>query len=452
MSKPTILVAEDDATIRLVISQTLSADGYAVRATGSPEALQRWVRNGEGDVVVTDVYLEEESIFDIMPSMRLERPDLPVIVMSGQNTILTAAAAAEHGAFDYLPKPFDIEALSSLVSRALKKSTGGVRKVDRETRKAESDAILPLIGRSEGMQEVYRVVSRVMNTDLTVLIEGEAGTGKELTAKAIHDLGQHNKNQFIPLDLDGLDSEEMAEAFAALREDRHATVYIDEVAGLSSDAQARLVRLVRRPGHARLVVSTQYDLDQKVLEGTFRRDLFYRLNIVRLSLPPLRERSEDIAELAKAFMIRARDQGLPAKRLDQSALDVLIAYHWPGNVRELENIILRLCALSPDSVISSKDIEAAMRSDLARTMPVENGIEGEIEQLLNKYVMPQLMVAEPKEGGDIYQNVIAQLERPLIKLTLSMTSGNKVRAASLLGVNRNTLRAKMKTLGLAADE
>lgn len=451
MTKPTILVAEDDAAIRLVISQTLSADGYAVRTTASPEALQRWIRNGEGDAVVTDVYLEDESIFDYMSSMRLERPDLPFIIMSGQNTILTAASAAEHGAFDYLPKPFDIEALSSLVARALKKSSGGVRKIDRETRAAERDAGLPLIGRSVAMQEVYRVVSRVMNTDLTILIEGEAGSGKELTARAIHDLGQHQTNPFIPLDLDGLNAEEMGEAFAALREDRHATVYIDEIAGLSPDAQARLVRLVRRPGHARLIVSTQHDLDKKVLEGTFRRDLFYRLNIVRLTLPPLRERADDIPDLAKAFLIRARDQGLPVKRFDQGALETMAAYHWPGNVRELENIILRLCALSPDSVITARDVDTAMRSDLTRALPIESGFEPEIEQLLQRYIRPLLMTAQPDKTNQIFQSVTEQVERPLITLALSVTSGNKVRAAALLGVNRNTLRAKMTALGLADD-
>ena len=449
MSKPTILVAEDDAAIRLVISQTLTADGYAVRTTASPEALQRWVRNGEGDAVVTDVYLDDASIFDIMPSMRMERPDLPFIVMSGQNTILTAASAAEHGAFDYLPKPFDIEVLSNLISRALKKSSSGVRKIDRETRKAERDAVLPLIGRSETMQEVYRIVSRVMNTDLTVLIEGEPGTGKELAARAIHDLGQHNANPFISVDLDGLHESEISAAFDAIRDEKHATVYMDEIAGLSPEAQARLVHLVRRSEHARLIVATQHDLDKKVLEGGFRRDLFYRLNVVRLTLPSLSERSEDIGDLAKAFLIRARDQGLPAKQLDHSALDAFLAYHWPGNVRELENIIFRLCVLSPDNLITAKDFEQVMRTDLARTTSVEEGFEAEIDKLLQRHILPHLMSAPINEDSSIHQQIIEQVERPLIKLALSVTSGNKVRAATLLGVNRNTLRAKMKALDLA---
>ena len=451
MSKPTILVAEDDAAIRLVISQTLSSAGYAVRTTASPDALQRWVRNGEGDVVITDVYLDDDPIFDIMPTMRMERPDLPFIVMSGQNTILTAAAAAEHGAFDYLPKPFDIEALAGLVDRALKKRPSSAPRIDRETLKAEQDAILPLIGRSEIMQTVYRIVSRVMNTNLTVLIEGEAGTGKELAARAIHDLGQHGSAPFIFLDLDGLSSEEMSEAFASLRDNEHATVYIDEVAELSPDAQAKLVRLVRQPGQTRLIVSTSYDLDQKMIDGSFRRDLFYRLNIVRLTLPPLRERKDDIPELAKAFLVRARDQGLPTKKLDQSALDLLLAYEWPGNVRELENIILRLCALNTDAVISGKHVEAAMRSDLDRAMPVSEGLESEIDQLLKRYVMPQLMAANPEDTNRIYQNVTDQLERPLIALALSVTAGNKVKAAALLGLNRNTLRSKMNALDFTSE-
>ncbi|MEM9898503.1 MAG: sigma 54-interacting transcriptional regulator [Pseudomonadota bacterium] len=450
MSKPTVLVAEDDASIRTIINQTLTGEGYAVRTTSSPEALQRWIRNGEGDVVVTDVYLDDDPIFDLMPSMRLERPELPIIVMSGQNTILTAASAAEHGAFDYLPKPFDIEALSNLVARALKKQVSGKR-IDRQTRQAEQDAVLPLIGRSEAMQEVYRVVSRVMNTNLTVLIEGEAGVGKELTARAIHDLGQNNQASFMLLDLDGLSTDEMADAFASIREDAGVTIYIDEVAGLSSDAQARLVRLLRRPGHARLIVSTSQDLDALVLEGAFRRDLFYRLNVIRLTLPPLRDRREDLPDLAQAFLVRARDQGLPAKRFDQAALDLMAAYEWPGNVRELENVILRLSALSPDTAISAKDVEAAMRHDMTRAAPASEGLEPEIEQVLKRFVMPDLMAADPDEQNRIYHAVLEQVERPLITLALSITSGNKVKAASILGLNRNTLRAKINALGFAED-
>lgn len=448
-AKPTILVAEDDAAIRLVITQTLTADGYAVRATGSADALRRWVRAGEGDAVVTDVYIGDDNIFDLMPTMKLERSDLPFIVMSGQNTILTAASAAEHGAFDYLPKPFSIEALSNLVARALNKSQPGARKIDRETREAERDAGLPLIGRSEAMQEVYRIISRVMNTKLTILVEGEAGTGKELAARAIHDLGQNAKAPFVQIDLDSASERDVAETFAKLQSEPEATLYIDEIAGLSPEAQARLLGFVRHEGRARIIVSTQHDLEQRVKDGSFRSDLLYRLNIVTVHLPPLRERKEDIPEMAKAFLVQARDLGLPAKRLDDKALDVLAPYQWPGNVRELENLIYRLCTLSPDDVISAGTIESAMQSNMTRPAASGDNIEQDIDKLLQEHILPLLMSAKPENKNTIHQMLTDKMEKPLIILALSVTGGNKVRAAALLGLNRNTLRAKMTALKLA---
>lgn len=450
-TKPTILVAEDDPAIRLVISQTLTADGYNVRATGSTDALRRWIREGDGDVVVTDVYIGEDSIFDLMPAMQLERPDLPFIVMSGQNTILTAASAAEHGAFDYLPKPFDIEALSALVARALKKTRIGARTLDRETRQAERDAVLPLIGRSETMQEVYRVVSRVMSTRLTVIIEGESGTGKELTARAIHSLGQYSEAPFLLLELDGADDGDITRIVENVENASTATIYIDEIGKLSADAQSRLVQYLRTPSSARIIVATQFNLEALVKDGSFRSDLYYRLNMVRFSLPPLRERPEDILDLAKAFLIQARDMGLPAKHLDPAALDALVPYQWPGNVRELQNLVYRLCALSPDSTIFAKDIEDVMLSDFAAARADDTGFDHAIESALKQYVMPELMVAKPDESNKIYQNAIEQVEKPLIAMALSVTAGNKIRAAALLGVNRNTLRSKMKALGLADE-
>ncbi|MEO0755030.1 MAG: response regulator, partial [Pseudomonadota bacterium] len=195
MSEKTILLAEDDASIRLVVSQTLISAGFQVRATASPDALERWVRGGEGDAVVTDVFLNDTEIFTRLPSLKLARPELPFIVMSAQNTILTAATAAEQGAYEYLPKPFDIDALVDTVRRALKapKSSQDLAPASRQT---ANDATLPLIGRSDVMQEVYRIMTRVMSTDLPILIEGEAGTGKSLAARAIHDLGRRGEHAF----------------------------------------------------------------------------------------------------------------------------------------------------------------------------------------------------------------------------------------------------------------
>ena len=449
MTKHTVLVAEDDDSIRLVISQTLTADGYAVRATSSVDALKKWVREGEGDVVVTDVYLGESSIFDSMQTISLERPDLPIIVMSGQNTILTAAAAAEQGAFDYLPKPFDIEWLSTLVSRALKKAPkAGQRRMDRETRDAERNASLPLIGRSESMQNVYRIISRVMNTGLPILIEGEVGTEKELTARAIHDLSQYSDKPFVTLNLESLSSAEVGQAFQTLPDEGQHTVYVEEVGGLSQDAQARLLHLLHTPKKARIIASTSKDIEDVIEAGTFRSDLYYSVNTVRLKLPALRDRREDIPELAAAFLVMAREQGLPEKRIDPSGLKLLSAYKWPGNVRELQNIILRLCALSPTPQILAEDVKSALHFDSMQQKSADTDLSEQIEQLLQKFILPQLNNANPENANNIYQSTLAEFERPLISLALKVTSGNKVKAAALLGVNRNTLRSKMKLLKL----
>ena len=453
MSQKTVLLAEDDASIRLIVNQTLVTAGYTVRATSSPEALERWVRNGEGDIVVTDVYLTDTPIFELLPSFKLVRPELPVIVMSGQNTILTAASAAQHGAYDYLPKPFDIDQLTDLVGRALSDAKPAAAK--KSTNETGGNG-LPLVGRSAVMQDVYRIISRVMNTDLTVLIEGESGTGKELAARAIHDLGQTRNGAFHSLDLATRPAQEVSvELFGAENQngiafDSEATIYLDEVGDLSQEAQTQLVKLMREDGGARIIASTRQPLSALVEAGEFREDLYYRMNVVRIEMPPLRRRKEDIPELVKAFLIRAEARGLAQKQIAQPAMDLMMAYDWPGNVRELENLIFRLAALSPDSTISQRDIERELRAETLKELSPEASLESEIETLLHRYVMADLLKGE-EQGEKIYQSVLEQVERPLIKLALSVTSGNKLRTAALLGVNRNTLRARMTVLGMTED-
>lgn len=456
MNQKTVLLAEDDASIRLIVNQTLVTAGYTVRATSSPEALERWVRNGEGDIVVTDVYLTDTPIFELLPSFKLVRPELPVIVMSGQNTILTAASAAQHGAYDYLPKPFDIDQLTDLVGRALNDTKPAAAAAAKKSTSDTNSTGLPLVGRSAVMQDVYRIISRVMNTDLTVLIEGESGTGKELAARAIHDLGQTRNGSFHSLDLATRPAQDVsAELFGTegqpgIAFDAEATIYLDEVGDLSQEAQTQLVKLMREEGGARIIASTRQPLSALVEAGDFREDLYYRMNVVRIEMPPLRRRKEDIPELVKAFLIRAEARGLSQKQIAQPAMDLMMAYDWPGNVRELENLIFRLAALSPDSTISQRDIERELRAETLKELSPEASLESEIETLLHRYVMADLLKGE-EQGEKIYQSVLEQVERPLIKLALSVTSGNKLRTAALLGVNRNTLRARMTVLGMTED-
>lgn len=453
MSQKTILLAEDDASIRLIVNQTLVSAGYNVRATSSTEALERWIHNGEGDLVVTDVYLSDTAIFELIPSFQLVRPDLPIIVMSGQNTILTAASAAQHGVFDYLPKPFDIDQLTDLVDRALKTKVKGKGKAPKEA----GDQTLPLTGRSELMQEVYRIISRVMNTDLTVLIEGESGTGKELAARAIHDLGNQRTGNFCSLDLAAMPTAQVSQDLFGTPEkpgiayQSDTTIYLDEVGDLPAEAQTQLVKLMREDGAARIIASTRRPLSALVEEGTFREDLYYRINVVRIDMPPLRRRKEDIPELVRTFLIRAERRGLAEKQIDQGAMDLMMAYDWPGNVRELENLIFRLAALSPDNAISQRDIERELRAESMKDISSGATFESEIETLLHRYVMADLLKGADNDEK-IHQYVLEQVERPLIRLALSVTSGNKLRTASLLGVNRNTLRARINALGLEKSD
>lgn len=446
MSEKTVLLAEDDASIRLVASQTLSSAGYAVRATASIDALERWVREGQGDVVVSDVYLGDTSIFERLSSLKHARPELPFVIMSAQNTILTAASAADHGAFDYLPKPFDIDHLAEVVRRALRVPKGR-ELLSPQSRRSADEAALPLIGRSEAMQEIYRIITRVMNTDLTVLIEGEPGTGKDLAARAVHDLSASAKGPFLHLDAGTLG----ADKSLVPELEPGTTLYLDEVSDLTPAAQAQVLSLMRSAKDVRTIASTRHNLARMVDEGKFRDDLYFRLSVVRLNMPPLRRRKEDIPELTRALFVRAAQKGLPEKMLDSGATDLLMAYDWPGNVRELENVVLRLSALTADRTITAKDVERELRTSSYAELPREGSFEDDIEGLLKKHVLSDLMAAAEEDDARVYQSVIDRVERPLVKLALQVTSGNKVKAAALLGLNRNTLRAKINSLGIATD-
>lgn len=441
MPEQTILVAEDDASVRLIVSQTLSSAGYKVRATPSIDALEKWVDEGQGDAVVSDVHLGNDSIFERLSSLKRARPQLPFIIMSGNNTILTAAAATEHGAFDYLPKPFDIDELTATVGRALVSSPQA-----KATLSALEASGLPLIGRSDAMQEVYRVLTRVMNTDLSILIDGEPGTGKELTARAIHDLGNRKGLPYTvigPADIEAFSTDADAIELAS-----SGTLFLDEVEEFSPQAQLKLVTLLRSPRELpRIIASSQAKLAERASKGLFREDLYHRLGVVRLTVPPLRDRKEDIPELAQAFLLRAADKGLPEKSVSAQAIERLQLHDWPGNVRELENTLLRLAALSSDPTISVEQVEADLAASIAEPAHTNGDFTTDVEALLRQYIMGEMLSGENEEG--VHRSVIEAVEAPLIRLALQVTKGNRVKAAGLLGLNRNTLRAKMTAMNIS---
>ena len=465
MAQSTILLADDDAGIRLIASQTLIAEGHAVRSTTNPTALMRWVKNGDGDLLITDVYMGDDCIFDLMPDIRAERPDLPVIVISGQSTLMTAMSATEHG---------DIDDLAQMAKRALS-SKEGQKKLDRPLRIADARSTEAVIGRSTAMQAVFRTMSRVKNTSLTILIEGESGTGKETVARAIHDLGNRSEKPFVPVNMAAVERDRIeAELFGVIGVDGKVipgkvaqsdggTLFLDEVGDMPLDAQTQLLRFLQNGEFSpvgstemdvsttRVIAATSRDLRALIEEGDFRNDLFYRLNVVTITIPPLRARKDDIPELAKRFLKRAEIDGLGQKTIDAKALKRLSLHDWPGNVRELQNVVMRMIALSSEPIISEDLVQTSLVSE--RRLPKENGasFEQRLRDLLREYVEPELRTYKDAEGT-VYHDVISMVERPLIELALNVTGGNKVRAAQLLGMNRNTLRSKINSLEIASPD
>jgi two-component system nitrogen regulation response regulator GlnG len=444
----TILLADDDSSLRFVLNQALIKDGYQVRATASAATLGKWVREGEGDLVLSDVYLGDECVFDTLPALRAARPKLPMIVMSAQSTVATALSAAAAGAYDYVPKPFDLNALLALVRRALASPDAHAR---AQSSKAEKEEKLPLIGRSPAMQEVYRTISRVAGGELSVLIEGESGTGKGRVARAVHDHGKRAAAPFMSLSVAGADPVRLeAEVQAALTQAKGGTLFLEDIDDLSADAQARLLALLQKDARydIRLIAASKRNLAGMVRQSAFRHDLFYRLNVVAITLPPLRDRLEDVGDLARAFLVRSKREGLPEKALAATAIERLKGYDWPGNVRELENLLRRLVALAPAPVITANDIASELRPAVSAIATAASAED--FDAALSRRLGQLFAAAGPDlpETG-LYDRVLAEVERPLIQHALRATKGNQIRAAAVLGINRNTLRKKIQTLRIA---
>ena len=475
----TVLLADDDRSIRTVLSQALSRIGCRVRATWSASALWRMVEDGEGDVIVTDVHMPDGDALDLLPAIRKKRPDLPIIVMSAQNTVLTAIRAAEVGAYEYIPKPFDLKELLDLVQKALRglaRDADGASAADPGEVREES---LPLIGRSPAMQDVYRVMARLMNTDLTVMISGDSGTGKELVARALHNFGKRSSGPFIAINMAAIPRELIeSELFGhekgsftgatergvgKFEQAQGGTLFLDEIGDMPSEAQTRLLRVLQegeftavggrtaRRADVRIVAATHQDLRSLINVGRFREDLYYRLNVVPIRLPPLRERVDDIVDLARNFLRLAEREGLPRKTLSVEGIARLKEHSWPGNVRELENLMRRLAALCPDEQIPAEVIDQELTARGGRASVDGNLAEtgrtlgAAVEVHLKRYFN---MHGESLPPSGLYDRVLREIEVPLIALTLSATRGNQLKAADLLGINRNTLRKRIRELDI----
>ncbi|MDG1888333.1 MAG: nitrogen regulation protein NR(I) [Alphaproteobacteria bacterium] len=472
-----ILVADDDTAIRTVLTQALSRLGYQVKSVGTAAGLWKWIESGEGDLVITDVVMPDENGLELLPKIKQLRPHLKIIVMSARNTLMTAVQANERGAFEYLAKPFDLNALKLIVEKALESGPDNERGYLHTEPKVLDDEPMDLIGRSPPMQEIYRIMARVMGTELTVAITGESGTGKELIARALHNYGKRRNGPFVALNMAAIPKELIeSELFGhergaftgathrsigRFKEAQNGTLFLDEIGDMPSEAQTRLLRVLQDgeysmvggaktiKSNVRIITATHRDLRQLIRQGLFREDLFYRLNVVPIRVPPLRNRSSDIPDLVHHFGNQIVDIGLPKKIIDADGMRILEDYSWPGNIRELENLVKRISALYAEKIITAETI----KKELFEVNSEKNQAGSESSESLSESIERHLReyFNAHKDGlplPGLYSRILRELERPLIAVTLEATHGNQLRTADLLGLNRNTLRKKISDLDI----
>ena len=461
-----ILLVEDDPGIATVISTALADEGFEVDRVEGVAARDARLAGASYAVMLTDVVLEDGDGLTTLGSVRNRFPDMPVIVLSAQNTLDTAVRATELSAYEYFPKPFDLDELVRAVIQAAGRRGGESTPV-----LDESGEGLPLVGRSRSMQGVYRMITRVLRNDLTVLVLGESGTGKELVAEAIHELGHRKTGPFVAVNAAAIPHElieselfghekgaftgAIAQAIGKFEQANGGTLFLDEIGDMPIDAQTRLLRAlqsgrIRRVGgrqeiavDVRIIAATNRDLAPMIAAGTFREDLFYRLNVVPIELPPLRERRDDIAALARHFLGLAVGEGLPRRRIADDAIAALEKYQWRGNVRELRNAIYRLALIARDETIDAETVEAVLGAP-ASDLSTHDGTT--FETALRRW-----LEINPARSGQLYHDALADFERPLLRHALAQTGGNQLRAARLLGINRNTLRKRLTDLAIDPD-
>ena len=453
----TILVADDDRTIRAVLTQALTRAGCKVRATGSIETLWRWIDEGDGDVVISDVNLPDGDGLEMLPAIKRKRKDLPVIIISAQNTVITAIKASELGAYDYLPKPFDLKKLLSKVNKALSNQGTNNNIIPQD---GAIDPELPLIGSSPLMQDVYRFLARVLHTDLSTIITGESGTGKDLLAHTMHDLGPRAPLDFVRINISSSNIDKIEGTLIGGKEDlnispasKGSTIYFDEISEMSDETQLQLLDLLRSDEviskNYRFISSSRLPLQNLISQGIIREDLFYRLNVVNINLPPLRDRVGDIPDLTKHFLQQSVLSGMAKKVISTKAIQLLQNAPWTGNIRELENFINSLVVLISDEEITPNHVEENLNlipSVNSNELDSDNGkLSSSVEKHIKRYFD---LHGENLPPPGLYNRILKEIELPLIALSLSATRGNQIKTSELLGINRNTLRKKIKDLDI----
>jgi len=458
--KKSILIADDDKSICTVLENALDDFDADVTITNSAKELQEWIKQGLGDCVLSDVIMEDGNGIDILKEIKIIRPDLPVVIMSANNTVLTAIDAGTHGAFEYLPKPFDLNELKSILSNALS--------IENNNKK-EVELGLPIVGKSKQMQAVYRSIAKLLNNNETVIINGESGTGKELVAKTLHDFGNRKDKPFVAINMGAIPKELIESelfgyekgAFTGADNDKKGkflqsdggTLFLDEIGDMPLDSQIRLLRVLQENEvspigsskvykcNVRIISATHKNLEKMVENGEFRQDLYYRLNVMKIDLPPLRDRLDDINELVDYFLAKISTN----KIFDSSAYEQLKKYKWNGNLRELENFVRRICLLSSASIIDDNEIIAYLNKDNYKTVLKTdfNDIDFLLKHYINVYFSDEI-----SDNNDIYDIFLRKLENPLIQESLKYCNGNQIKTAEMLGINRNTLRKKINDLGI----
>jgi two-component system nitrogen regulation response regulator GlnG len=442
----TVLVADDDRTIRTVLTQALTRAGCKVHATSSLTTLMRWVGEGKGDVVITDVMMPDGNGLEMLPKISEDRPGLPVIVISAQNTIMTAIQAAEAEAYDYLPKPFDLPDLMKRTGKALEQKR---RVPSAPVAEDERPDELPLVGRTAAMQALYRLVARVMNTDLPVLISGESGTGKSLIAKEIHDFSDRRNLPFMVVN--AADLSDLEGPAKVLAKAKGGTILFDEIGDIDDEAQARIVRMMDTPGehNPRFMATSQVNLNAAMDSGSVRQDLYYRLNGAAIHVPALRERVDDIPLLVEHFLNRAEREGAPMRVFSDEAMELFRAYSWPGNVRQLENAVRRLVLTAQAEEVTRGEAEMMLGAQ-PQAGPLLGDDDSEklsasVARHLRRYFDLHGNMLPP---AGLYARILREIELPLIEIALDATGGNQAKCADLLGINRNTLRKKITDLDI----